>query len=139
MHTIKHLFHISKSRADVFAAISTIEGLSSWWTKTTTGDTSVGGTINFLFNPPMGFQMKVMDSIAGTLIKWQCITGPPDWIGNVLTIELDENDGKTRVRFSHDGWKDANDLYAAVTFTWGRYLESLRQYCETGKGEPFGV
>ena len=137
MYTIKHLFHINKSRDYVFAAISTIEGLSRWWTKTTSGDTSAGGLIQFLFGPQIGFQMKVLESTPGTLVKWECIIGPPDWIGNVLTFQLDENDNKTRVRFSHDGWKEANDLYSAVTFTWGRYLESLRQCCETGKGEQF--
>ena len=57
---------------------------------------------------------------------------------HVLTFQLSESAGKTLVRFEHAGWKNANDFFAGCTFTWGRYMESLRQYCQTGKGEAFG-
>ena len=30
-----------------------------------------------------------------------------------------------------------NDFYAACSFSWSRYLESLRQFCQTSKGEAF--
>ena len=60
-------------------------------------------------------------------------------VGHTFTFMLDENDNKTRVRFSHSGWTEEDDFYAICTFTWGRYMESLRQYCQTGKGGAFGA
>lgn len=36
MASIKHLFHINASKEKVFETITTIEGLSSWWTVQTT-------------------------------------------------------------------------------------------------------
>ncbi|MBI3259882.1 MAG: SRPBCC domain-containing protein, partial [Ignavibacteriae bacterium] len=57
---------------------------------------------------------------------------------HIFTFDLDENDGKTRVRFSHSGWPEQDDFYANCAFSWGRYMESLRQLCQTGRGEAYG-
>lgn len=39
----------SPSTEDVYAALTTIDGLSGWWTTSTTGDPSLGGKIAFRF------------------------------------------------------------------------------------------
>ena len=137
-YSIKHLFHINASREKVFEAISTINGLSNWWSENTSGNAAVGGIIQFRFGEMGGPDMKVTEMKSNEKISWGCVASPHDWTGTTLTFLLDENDGKTRVRFSHDGWKDNGDFYAACNFSWGRYMESLRQYCQTGKGEAFG-
>lgn len=136
-HSIKHLFHINALRGDVFNAISTIGGLSNWWTKATSGSASKGGVIQFRFGD-VGPDMKVKEMQPNESIAWECVASPHGWVGHTLTIRLDENEGKTRVRFSHDGWAVQDDFYAICNFTWGRYMESLRQFCQTGKGEAFG-
>jgi uncharacterized protein YndB with AHSA1/START domain len=138
MPVIKNLFHIDAPKEKVYEALSTIEGLSNWWTKQTNGDSTPGGTIQFRFGDYGGPDMKVKDMILNESVTWECVSGPADWIGTTFTFTLDENEGKTRVRFEHAGWKETNDFYASCSFTWGRYMESLRQYCQTGKGEAFG-
>jgi len=82
--------------------------------------------------------MKVITLKKNEWVLWECMAGPEDWIGTRLTFQLSENAGKTVLRFEHAGWKNANDFFAGCTFTWGRYMESLRQLCQTGKGEAFG-
>jgi uncharacterized protein YndB with AHSA1/START domain len=136
-YTIKHLFHIASPREKVFEAISTINGLSHWWSKQTSGNEAVGGIIQFRFGEMGGPDMKVIESKSAEKLLWECVESPHGWVGHEFTFILDENDGKTRVRFSHGGWKEEDDFYAICTFTWGRYMESLRQYCQAGKGEPF--
>jgi uncharacterized protein YndB with AHSA1/START domain len=137
-YSIKHLFHINAPRTKVFEAISTINGLSNWWTKDTFGDNKLGGVIKFQFGGNTGAEMKVIESIPNEKITWECVGSPYGWVGNKITFFLDENDSKTRIRFSHDGWEEQGDSYAACCFSWGRYMESLRQFCQTGKGEAFG-
>jgi uncharacterized protein YndB with AHSA1/START domain len=137
-YSIKHLFHISASKEKVFEALSTINGLSNWWSVNTSGNSSLNGIIQFRFGDMGGPDMKVTEIKSNEKVSWECVASPHDWTGTTLTFLLDENDGKTRVRFSHDGWKDNSDFYAACNFSWGRYMESLRQYCQTGKGEAFG-
>lgn len=137
-HSIKHLFHINAPRSDVFKAISTIDGLSKWWTVQTTGNADTGGIIQFRFGDMGGPDMKVTGVKSNESITWECVASRHGWVGNTITIKLDDNEGKIRVRFSHDGWNEQDDFYAICSFSWGRYMESLRQLCQTRKGEAFG-
>ena len=137
-HSIKYLFHINAKRSDVFKAISTIDGLSKWWTVQTSGSADRGGIIQFRFAESGGPDMKVKEVKTGESMAWECVASPHGWVGNTFTIKLDDNEGKTRVRFSHDGWNEQDDFYAICSFSWGRYMESLRQLCQSGKGEAFG-
>lgn len=138
MATIKHLFHIAAPQQQVYDAISTLDGFRGWWTTQVTGDTSEGGTMAFRFNG-MGPDFKVTDANQGHSVAWECVAGFDDWIGTQVTINLDQNEGKTRVRFEHNGWEQTGDNYAACSFSWARYMESLRQLCQAGKGTPFGL
>ena len=95
------------------------------------------GIIQFRFGEG-GPDMKVKELKPNASVTWECVAGPEDWLGNIFTFNLDENEGKTRVRFEQAGWKETDDFYASCSFSWGRYMESLRQYCQKGKGEAFG-
>jgi uncharacterized protein YndB with AHSA1/START domain len=139
MYDIKHLFHIAQPRHQVFEMLSTIDGLSGWWTNDTSGDSALGGTIDFKFGQMGAFKMKVVALEADQVVTWECLAGPPNWVGHKISFQLDDNDGKTRVRFSHGSWAAQDDGMAISAFSWGRYLESLRQLCQTGKGTPFEV
>jgi uncharacterized protein YndB with AHSA1/START domain len=137
-YSINHLFHINASREKVFEALSTIEGLANWWTTQTSGDPALGGTLEFRFGQMGGPDMKITELKPGEKLSWECLGSPHGWVGHRLHFNLDENEGKTRVRFSHDGWTQQDDFHAICNFSWARYMESLRQYCQTGKGEAFG-
>ncbi len=137
-YAIKQLYHINAPKQQVFEAITTLKGLSNWWTTQVSGSTETGGEVQFNFGDFMGPAMTVTEQIPNEKLVWQCSKDDHGWQGNTFTFSLDENDGKTRIRFSHDGWEEQDDFYASCCFSWSRYLESLRQYCQTGKGEAFG-
>lgn len=59
-------------------------------------------------------------------------------VGHSFRFDFDENDGKTRARFAHLGFDAQDDMYANMNYSLAKYLESLRQYCQTGIGEAFG-
>lgn len=137
-HSIKHLFHIDASPEKVYEAITTINGLQNWWTVETDGDPSLGGLICFRFGEHGGPDMKVTKMKTNSVVKWECVKSDHGWAGHTFRFELDENEGKTRVLFSHNKWEDNGDFFAICSFAWGRYMESLRQWCQTGKGQSFG-
>ena len=137
MYKIKHLFHIDASNEEVYKALTTIDGLSNWWTELTSGDTELESVIEFRFGKQYFNIMKVVTLIENKVVQWKCIDGPQDWINTVISFELDTNENKTRLRFSHSNWKDNNDFYAQCSFSWARYLESLRQLKENGQGNPY--
>jgi uncharacterized protein YndB with AHSA1/START domain len=138
MTAIKHLFHIAMPPETVYQALTTAEGLSNWWTRQTSGDPAMGGILQFRFGEHVGSDMKIISLKPNEVVEWECVAGPDDWIGTTVSFRLDRNDHKTRVHFEHGSWKEANDFYAACSFSWGRYMESLRQFCQTGRGEAFG-
>ncbi len=137
MYAIKHLFHIAQDRQAVNAALSTREGLASWWAADTRGTGALDSQLSFHFPPHASMEMQVVALEPGLAVSWQCLSGPAEWVGTRLHFRLDENEGKTRVRFAHEGWQQMDDTYAAVTFSWARFFESLRQYCQTGQGTPY--
>lgn len=138
MILIKHLFHINAPKEEVFKALTTLEGLAGWWTNNTNGDSSIGGTIQFRFGDYGGPDMKVKEIVPNESVTWECVGENDGWLGHLFTFQLDTNDNKTRLRFEQSGWEESGDFYASCNFSWGRYLESLRQLCQTGKGEAFG-
>jgi len=137
MYSIKHLFHIQASQEKVYKNLSTIAGLKGWWTHHTTGLTQLNGEIKFEFPPHFMNKMKVIELKENELVKWKCLEGEDDWIGTEIIFLLSQNDDKTCLRFEHAKWPTNDDFYAHCTFSWGRYLESLRCLCETGNGNPF--
>jgi hypothetical protein len=38
----------------------------------------------------------------------------------------------------HDGYPAKNACYDKCVGGWNQYLKSLRAYCETGRGAPYG-
>jgi uncharacterized protein YndB with AHSA1/START domain len=138
-HSIRHQFQIQATNLQVFEALNTIEGLQSWWTEQAVGTTEPKGMIHFAFGDDFSFVMQVLKIKGVRKIVWKCTEGDTGWEGHELVFQMDEMEGQTKFNFSHIGWESKDDYYAQCNFIWGRYLESLKQYCETGKGHPFVV
>ncbi len=137
MVDILHRIGVPSSPEDVYAALTTIDGLKGWWTETTKGDPDPGGVIEFRFAPvPDGFDMKVMDAQPGELVLWEVVDGPDEWVGTQVRFELKQEDGFTIVLFSHVGWREPVEFMHHCSTKWATYLMSLKHFLETGLGEP---
>lgn len=139
MYAIKMLFHIDAPLGDVFNALSSIDGLSGWWTVHTSGSTELNGVIEFDFPPSFHNKMKVVGVQKDEYVRWNCIEGAADWVGTEISFVMDRNEGKTRVRFEHSGWEHQEDFFARCSYGWGAYLSSLNRYVEAGEGDPYSV
>ena len=84
-------FSSAPKKEKVYEALTTINSLSNWWTKQTTGDTRVGGILQFRFGEP-GIDMKVTLLKPNESVSWECVDGFDDWIGTKVNFVLDEND-----------------------------------------------
>jgi uncharacterized protein YndB with AHSA1/START domain len=129
------------STAKVYEALATVDGLSRWWIVGTTGETAVGGVIHF--RPEGGgFDMKVVESRPGELVKWKCVGGPDEWIGTDLTFQLSsrlyspKGDGETFVLFTHAGWREPVEFMHHCSTKWAVFLLSLKGWVERGEGRP---
>ena len=141
MTEIVHRVGIKASPDHVFKALSTIQGLSGWWTATTTGAPEVGKTIHFEFRSPKGdvkgnIDMKVVAQEPLTRIQWECVKGPAEWIGTEIDFDLKQEDDYTIVLFGHRKWREWVEFTSHCSTKWGTFLMSLKELVETGTGRP---
>ncbi len=124
------------SPQQVYDALTTIDGLSAWWTEDTTGRTEPGGVIEFRFGPAGGFDMLVEALDPGRLVRWEVTDGPPEWIGTHVQFDLRRDGDFTIVMFKHEGWREPVEFMHHCSTRWGTYLMSLKQLMDTGEGSP---
>ena len=141
MIDIIHRIGIKTPAEKVYKALTTLEGLGSWWTEEVSGETKTGGRIEFLFRSKTGeligkMVMKVSELNEQKTVKWRCTEGPAEWIDTDITFDLSTADGQTIVLFGHRNWKEAVEMTAHCSMKWAVFLLSLREYAETGKGRP---
>ncbi len=138
MIPIKLLMHINSTKEKVFKALTESNELSKWYTTVVNGKFELNEIISFEFINFAKFKFKVIAIIQNESIYLEIVESEFDNVGHIMKYDLDENDGKTRVRYTYEGFDEMDDSYANMNFSSAKYLESLRQYCQTGKGEAFG-
>lgn len=140
MADILHRVGIKSSSDQVYKALSTIEGLSGWWTTSTSGGSRVGEAINFRFvaddKEIGGFEMKVLELQPAKQVLWQVLDGPEDWIGTKINFELKQEGDFSIVLFEHRGWREPNEFMHHCSTKWATFMMSLKSLVETGKGAP---
>jgi uncharacterized protein YndB with AHSA1/START domain len=119
----------------IYKAISTQDGLASWWAKQTIAKPEVGFVNVFTFGKFRN-EMKVTALIPNRKVAWSCISSIDEWIGTSISFDLEEKDGRTLLRFTHGGWKEVTDTFAGCSYDWAVFMKSLKSLCETGTGTP---
>jgi uncharacterized protein YndB with AHSA1/START domain len=119
----------------VYEALTTMDGLSGWWTTQTSGNGNVGGIIEFRFGPG-GIDMKVLERVPDKRVVWDVLAGPAEWLGTTVIFDIAHEGDWTLVRFMHKGWKEQVDFMHHCSTKWAVFLLSLKSLLETGKGAP---
>jgi uncharacterized protein YndB with AHSA1/START domain len=135
MPDILHRVGIKSSPDDAYKALTTLDGLSGWWTTNTQGDSRVGGVVQFRFGAG-GFDMKVLELQPAKRVLWQVVDGPEEWIGTKVSWDLKTEKGYTIILFKHQGWKEPVEFMHHCSTKWAVFLMSLKSLLETGKGAP---
>ncbi|TDD59893.1 SRPBCC domain-containing protein [Kribbella antibiotica] len=133
MVDILHRIGVLASVDDVYKSLDTIDGLAAWWTEDTH---ATDGVIKFRFGAAGGFDMKVLDSIPGELVRWEVVDGPAEWIGTHVRFDLTQEDDYAIVMFRHEGWQEQVPFMYHCSTKWATFLMSLKKLVETGTGDP---
>jgi uncharacterized protein YndB with AHSA1/START domain len=141
MINIIHRIGINASLEKVYEALSTIQGLAHWWTENVEGNEQIGGAINFIFKEKNGeikgkMVMEVLTLEPSKKVRWHCKEGPDEWVGTEITFHLSREDNQTILIFGHRNWREAVEFTAHCSMKWAVFLLSLREYIETGMGNP---
>ena len=137
MVDILHRVGVTTSTPErVYDAITSIDGLASWWTEDTKGSADVGGVIEFRFPPVGGFDMEVVQSSPNERVVWRVADGPEEWVGTTIEWDLRQDGDYTIVMFTHRDWKESGEFMHHCTTKWGQFLMSLKSWVESGAGQP---
>ncbi len=137
MPNIRHVLTIDATPESVYQAITTEVGIKNWWTTEANAKAEVGYINEHRFGDKYFNKMKVTKLQSPTHVAWKCVDGDHEWIGTDLSFDIEKGDGNTMLRFAHLNWKEESEFYGFCNHHWGRFLDSMKSYCETGKGTPF--
>ncbi len=134
MAEILHQLTIAAPPEKVYKAIT--EEQAYWWTPEADARTQVGAVSEFTF--PSGFVIKLETTQLepGRQVQYLVKKAIPDWSGTRVTWEMTPVAKGTKVLFGHRDFASVTDSLASASFTWAWYLNSLKDYLETGKGRP---
>src|SRR5689334_18422765 len=114
---------LGPSPEPVFEALTTVEGLSGWWTvDTSTRD----DLIEFRFPPIGGMDIEVVETVRPVRVVWRVVDGPEEWIGTTITWDLQQDDDYTIVLFAHRGWVEPVEFMYHCSTKWASFLMSLK-------------
>jgi uncharacterized protein YndB with AHSA1/START domain len=134
MVDILHRIGVKTSTPEqVYAALTTVDGLAAWWTADTKDS---DGVLQFRFPPVGGFDMQVIETKPAEKVVWRVIDGPAEWIGTTIDWELRQDGEWTIVLFRHLGWAEPVEFMHHCSTKWATFLMSLKSQVETGAGQP---
>jgi uncharacterized protein YndB with AHSA1/START domain len=131
MADLRHQIAIEATPQQVYAALTTQAGLTSWWTIDSHVEQTVGRKAEFGFNRRGAvYRMTITTLEPGKRVVWSCQGDNAEWAGTTLTWSIAPQGSGSVLRFTHGGWKRASDFFAMCNSTWGELMYRLQGYLE---------
>ena len=135
-------FEVAQPSSRVFEAIRNVRG---WWSAAIDGSTrEVGDEFTYEVPDIHWCRFRVTEAVEPSRIAWLVTDSwltftekKDEWTGTTVTFDIQENDGLTQVRFTHEGLVPAFECYELCSGAWSGYIAgSLRHLILTGLGNP---
>ncbi len=137
MAEMHHEVPINAPPERVYEALTTQEGLSSWWTADTVIEPIVGGRAEFGFvNRTTVFRMRIDELEPDVRVVWTCLGDPDEWEATKLIWDIRSGGDASSVRFTHADWREVTSLFAVCNSTWGELMYRLKDYLEGREPGP---
>lgn len=132
MADILHRITIEATPPEIYDALTTIQGISSWWTDTCELSEEEGGQCKFWFDRKATcFTMTAKRLLPHQRVFWQCTDGPKEWIGTELWWEITPTSHRScQVDFKHMNWASDEGMFPLCNSTWGGLMHKLKASCE---------
>ncbi len=130
-------FPVKASAARVFQAVSTPQGLDTWWTKRCTGEPKLGAAYGLHFGAGYDWHARVTKCAPPREFELQVGESHDDWLNTRVNVQLSEKGGTTTVQFSHTGWPSANEHWRVSAYCWAMYLRIMSRNIEHGESVPY--
>ena len=138
MADIIHELTVRSAPARVFHSMATPQGLSQWWTQSSSGKLHEGAEYLLRFGPGYQWRGRVTRYLPDAEFELEIIEAHPDWMSTRVGCDLEpEGRESTRVRFYHCGWPAENQHWRMSCYCWAMYLRIMRRLLEHGETVPY--
>jgi uncharacterized protein YndB with AHSA1/START domain len=138
MGDVLFTFDVEAAPDAVRTALTTSEGIASFWTDRAEVPAEVGGRLELGFpDAPVPFDL-VLAQAGDKMITWRTATFPPQWMGTEIRWEISGGDKTSTVAFRHGSFADETEQ-GLVAYVWGQVMVQLKRYVETGVAAPVFV
>lgn len=137
---------IQASSVELYEALTTLRGLENWWTQQVELYPHIGGTATFRFGKDAYAVMKISKLVPEKEVIWKCVEHhfplkgseiADEWVGTKIKFSITPHpQGGSLLLFTHEGIYPDLACYKDTEEGWNRFMKSLQQYLETGKGTP---
>lgn len=142
---IVHDFRIKTTAQKLYEAITTENGIHGWWAKDADVGRNTGEISRMRFAKEAGaveMHFRIDAMVPSKRVSWTCVKNPnPAWIDTMIDLEIDQvNPSEVNFRFNHSHWdpKWKGQLpYEQTKEGWNHFMISIKEYCETGVGQPW--
>jgi uncharacterized protein YndB with AHSA1/START domain len=134
--------------AKVYEAISTPDGIGTWWDKQTSTQTDHGLVLEHNPGPEHGVvKLRVVELVQNKRVEWECISTPPKsspasaWTGTHFIFEMVERDNvasgskhnqvHASLDFYQTGYDEGSEFFGSNNSAWGEVLQNLKQVMES--------
>lgn len=133
---------VGRSAEETFNAVNNIYG---WWSTDFEGSAAKQGDMFTVRFGETFISMRIMELVPTNKIVWQVVdswkhwmkSNNTEWIGTTIVFEIMEEEGNTKIDFTHIGLMPSLDCFDVCSDAWSGYIsDSLRNLIETGKGNP---
>jgi len=138
-------FQVDESPERAYHAINDVRG---WWSGRITGPTDhLGAEFSYWVPGTHYTKFRITELVPGRKVTWPTLESwlafPDDkeeWTGTTVTFDITEVNGRTQVRFTHEGLVPEVECYDVCEVAWGGYvIGSLHDLITTGTGQPNSI
>ncbi|ATP56513.1 ATPase [Pedobacter ginsengisoli] len=131
---------VDAAAQDVFNAINNVRG---WWSENIDGDTNkLNSEFLYHYQDVHRAKMKIIEYVSNKKVVWHVLDNyfkftkdETEWKDTNVIFEISEKDGKTQLKFTHQGLVPDYECFNVCHDAWTHYIQgSLKDLILTGKG-----
>ncbi len=126
-------------------AFNAIKNFRAWWSEEIEGNTDkLNDEFFYHYKDIHLCKLKLIEAVPDKKLvylvtdnEFNFIEDKSEWVNTKLVFDIKEENGKTQVKFTHEGLVPEYDCYDVCNDAWSGYIKnSLYKLITTGKGEP---
>lgn len=136
---------VDNTPQEVFNAINQPQ---NWWTGEFTGSAEkLNNEFTYRYKDMHYSKQLVEEMVPGKKVVWlvtesalNFIEDKSEWTGTKIIFEMDEQDGKTKLHFTHEGITPEVECFSACSPAWTNLIQqSLFNYITIGKKQSIAL